>query len=282
MKTRNENLRIRPQTVAMEDLIPSRHWVGVLILLCAIVAIIVFPILSGRQPQQMTHARPVPQSTPQPQPVVHVAKVQHPVKAWHPRHVVKIWVAYFHGSRYRVTQLPRCEHLETCFTYDTSGETIAHAKAKMGGIAGLSGSFHNPHSMALADFFQTRGSILSPARTKRYLLYIDVNGRVGITGNHMRYKGVPGVSALALGQRLVPLEYDGFSSAFMNRVTDRMAIGMNENYIYIIQGNSTVWRLASFIRWRLPCTIAINSDGGHVVRGKAPVHIIFRWRKQPQ
>ena len=65
----------------------------------------------------------------------------------------------------------------------------------------------------------------------------------------------------------------------MNRVTDRMAIGVNSNFIFIVQGRSDIWRLADFIGHKLPVTTAINCDGGHVVRGKAPVHIVFRWRQ---
>jgi hypothetical protein len=84
---------------------------------------------------------------------------------------------------------------------------------------------------------------------------------------------------MALGQRLIPLQRDGFSLAFMNRVTDRMAIGVNDYFIFIVQGKSSIWRLADFMRRKLPCKTAINSDGGHVVRGKAPVHIVFRWKQ---
>ncbi|HEX2951221.1 MAG TPA: hypothetical protein VHV83_16880 [Armatimonadota bacterium] len=230
------------------------------------------PSLVHTMAQHPAVGHPVAQVTTQPTAAI-------PVKSWHPRHTVQLSHLRFHGVTFQVVRLPRCEHLETCITYDPAGETLQHAKKRMGGIAALSGSFHNPQSMALADFLQANGSILSPARTNRYLLVIDANGILHISGNHALYKGLPGVSALSLGQRLLPLAYDGFPPSFMNRVTDRMAIGVNDNYIYLVQGKTTIWQLSSFIKHRLPCTIAINSDGGHVVRGRAPVHIVFRWRK---
>jgi len=67
----------------------------------------------------------------------------------------------------------------------------------------------------------------------------------------------------------------------MNRVTDRMALGLSHDYIFIVQGKSDIWRLADFMQEKLPCDVAVNSDGGHVVRGRAPVHIVFRWRETP-
>ncbi|MGC8862973.1 MAG: hypothetical protein ACP5R5_09405 [Armatimonadota bacterium] len=198
---------------------------------------------------------------------------------WHPPHMVKVWMARHKGRTFRVIQLPRCEHLETVITYDPSGETLARAKRRIGGVAALTGSYHHPQTMALADFLQRDGCVLAAARTGRCLVAIDQNGTLDISPEYSGIKGASGVSALALGQRLVPFVPDGFSTAFMNRVTDRMAIGVNKNFIFIVQGKSDIWRLAHFFRTKLPVRTAINSDGGHVVRGKAPVHIVFRWRK---
>lgn len=176
--------------------------------------------------------------------------------------------------------MPRCEHLEAVFTYNPSGETLGQAKKRVGGVASCSGSFHNPHSMVLADFFQRDGSVLTGARTGRGFFAVEDNGKMEISRNYTKVKGKSGVSALALGQFLIPLQNDGFPVGFMNRTTDRMAIGLNDNFIFIVQGKSDIWSLAAFMHDRLPVKVAINSDGGHVVRGKAPVHIVFRWRKK--
>lgn len=198
---------------------------------------------------------------------------------WHPPHVLKVWMTKHKGRTFRVTQLPRCEHIETLITYDGSGETLKQAKLRTGGIAACTGSFHNPQTMALADFLQRNGAVVSPARTGRCFMAVHADGSLQISGDYGAVKGRTGVSALALGQRLLPLQQDGFSKAFMNEVTDRMAVALNKNFIFIIQGKSDIWRLADFIAHKLPANSAINCDGGHVVRGKGPVHIVFRWKK---
>lgn len=200
-------------------------------------------------------------------------------KTWHPRHQMKVWTTRYGGASYRVIQLPRCEHLETVITYTPNGETFQQAKTRIGGIAVMSGSFHHPQSFSLADLLQREGTIANPAMTKRYFLVISAQGIPSISGDYAQYLRKPGVSMIALGQRLLPLEQDGFSLRFMNQVTERVALGMNKNYLFVVQAKTTIWRLASFLRQRLPCTTAINSDGGHVVQGLAPVHIVFRWRK---
>ncbi len=200
---------------------------------------------------------------------------------WHPPHCLKVWTTRYKNCIYRVTQLPRCEHVETIITYNEHGETIAQAKKRYGGIAALSGSFHHPKSYSLADFVQKDGEILSSATTGRCFICINQDGMLDISRNYCSIKGQSGVSAIALGQSLIPLRRDGFSLAFMNKKTDRMAIGINDYFIFIVQGKSSIWRLADFMSKRLPCKTAINSDGGHVVRGKAPVHIVFRWINLP-
>jgi hypothetical protein len=203
-----------------------------------------------------------------------------PTPEWHPPHVLKVWLTTFRGQTYRVTQLPRCEHLETLISYDPRGQTLRQAQARLGGIAASTGSFHHPESMVLADFMQQKGAIMCPARTGRCFVAVDRTGAVSISGDYETIKGDPRYSAIALGQRLVPLMRDGFSLAFMNKVTDRMAVGLNQNFIFIVQGKSSIWRLSEFMATELPVSSAINCDGGHVVRGKGPVHIVFRWRRQ--
>jgi len=202
-----------------------------------------------------------------------------PVKDnWHQPHVVKCWTTTHKGRTFRVTQLPRCEHLEMVITYEPSGETLARAKTRSGGVAACTGSFHNSKTMALADFLQREGSVLAASRTCRPVVSNHDGGRLDITDNVSTILRKSGVSALQLGQRLVPLQNDGFSAAFMNRVTDRMAIGLNGNFIFIVQGRSDIWRLSHFMSTKLPVRVAVNSDGGHVVKGKAPVHLVFRWK----
>lgn len=206
------------------------------------------------------------------------SKIKPRVSLWHPPHVVKVWVAVYRGQVFRVVQLPHCEHMEAVIAYNPCGESVKQAKMRNHGVAAVSGSFHNPKSMALADFLQQKGSIMSCARTGRAFVSIGECGQLDISQDYSRVKRKPGVSALALGQRLVPLQRDGFSLAFMNQVTDRMAVGLNKNFIFLVQGRSSIWRLAEFMRTNLPVQTAINCDGGHVVRGKAPVHLVFRWR----
>ncbi len=96
-----------------------------------------------------------------------------------------------------------------------------------------------------------------------------------------KYKGKPGVTAMAMGQRLVPFHQDGFSNSFMRRRTDRMAIGLTKTDVYLVEAKTDIPRLAAFMKDKLKVAVALNSDGGHVVRGRAPVHLIFRWRKSP-
>jgi hypothetical protein len=196
---------------------------------------------------------------------------------WHPPHVLKVWMAEYKGRTFRVIQLPHCEHLNTLITYNRSGETMKQAMLRTGGIAACTGSFHNSQSMALADFLQRDGAVISPARTGRNYMAVYADGKLDISGNYGEIRGRTGVNALALGQRLLPLQQDGFSTLFMNKKTDRMALALNKNFIFIVQGKTDIWRLASFIKNKLPARAAINCDGGHVVRGKGPVHIVFRW-----
>ncbi len=202
-----------------------------------------------------------------------------PAPRTHPKHILKVWTARYKGRVFRVTQLPRCEHIEAVLAHNPRGETKQQAKGRLGGAAACTGSFHNPKSMSLADFLQDKGDIVAHARTGRWFLAVRENGELDISDNYVLVKGRSGISAIALGQRLVPLHRDGFSARFMNRVTDRMALGLGKNYIFIVQGKSDLWRLADFISRKLPVKVALNADGGHVVRGRSPVHIVFRWRK---
>ena len=198
----------------------------------------------------------------------------------HPKHLVEVWLATHRGRTFRVIQLPRCEHLEAVIAHLPAGETKEQAKKRRRGVAVCTGSFHHPKTMAGADFLQRDGRLVFHATTGRWFLAILEDGELTITNDYPQFKRQPGVTAIALGQRLVPLHRDGFSLRFMNRVTDRMALGLSQNHIYIVQGKSDIWRLAHFLQHELGCRAALNADGGHAVRGKAPVHIVFRWRTQ--
>lgn len=246
------------------------HWVLVLA-----ATVLIIPLL----PQHVSFESPAPKPAATPSSTV-AAPAKSPPDPNHPPHGVKVWLAKYKGRTFRITQLPRCEHLETVFTYDPTGETLASARKRVGGIAGLSGSFHHPQSMYLADFFQIDGAVLSAATTGRAVVVVWPSGLLDITRDYAKVIRVPGVHGMALGQQLHPFTYDRFTKAFMNQVTDRMSIGINQRFIYIVQGKSDIWRLAAFYRDQLPVRIAVNSDGGHVVRGRAPVHIVFRWREK--
>lgn len=211
--------------------------------------------------------------------ILRAESVEPKQSAWHPPHTVKVWMARHKDRTFRITQLPRCEHLEMVISYEPSGETLARAKQRLGGVAACTGSFHHPQTMALADFLQRNGSVLAASRTARCVISNGDMGRLDISDDISCVVRKSGVNALKLGQRLVPLQHDGFTTAFMNRQTDRMAIGLNSNFIYIVQGKSDIWRLAHFMGTKLPLSSAVNSDGGHVVRGKAPVHLVFRWKR---
>jgi len=195
-----------------------------------------------------------------------------------PRPELKTWTTRYKGRAFHVVQLPRSDQLEAVISYEPAGETRARAMQRLGGIATLTGSFHHPRTLALADFLQKNGTIVSGATTGRSFLSINQQGAVDISRDYNTLKGRAGVSAMALGQRLIPFHQDGFSKAFMNAQTARMAIGLSRDSIYLVEARTDIWRLAAFMKNKLPCTTAINSDGGHVVQGRAPVHLVFRWR----
>lgn len=245
------------------------------------VLITIFTTTLLSQAKRLGIEPPPPPSPPQPVKVVEMViplPKAPPKRTWHPRHRVKTWLSQYQGRIFRTVQIPRCNHVEMVLTYVSApGETCTRAKRRTGAIAVTAGSYHNPHSMALADFFQKNGRVFSARRTRRGILASRPSEVADILDEITRGKNE---SSLALGARLVPFKLDGFTRAFANRQTDRMAIGLTKGYIFIVQGNSDLWRLGRFMRDGLGCSKAINSDGGHVVKGRAPVHIAFRWRKK--
>ncbi len=104
--------------------------------------------------------------------------------AKHPSHDIRVSVVRYQGRNFHVVRLPRCQHLEAVITNEPAGETLARAKQRMGGIASLTGAFHDPHSLALADFLQRDGAIESGATTGRWLLVITPDGQLNITGDY--------------------------------------------------------------------------------------------------
>lgn len=224
--------------------------------------------------------RPPPPAPPPPKPEAVVIPLPGPPprRRWHPEHRVKVWMAKFHGRIFRTVQLPRCEHIEMVITYvPAPGETCVQAKRRTGAIVACSGSYHHPQSMALADFLSRSGHVLAGRRTQRGILTSDPPQVADILDHVVRGKQV---DAVALGSRLVPFSLDGFPRSFANEQTDRMAIGLTKGYVFVVQGKSDLWRLSAFMREALGCSKAINADGGHVVKGRGPVHIAFRWRRR--
>jgi hypothetical protein len=201
-------------------------------------------------------------------------------RPYHPPHVVKVWMVEHRGRVFRCIQLPRCEHMEAILSLDWNGQTLEQAKKRHGGVAACTDGFIHSRNLTPADFLQANGRRLSRAVTGRWMLVIQQSGALDIHGNYFLVKGKEGVTAAALGQRLVPLAYDGFSKAFMNRVTERMGIGLTNHHIFIAAGRSDIWRFSKLFSEVLHCKVAINTDGGHVVRGRSSTHIVFRWKTQ--
>lgn len=168
------------------------------------------PVARQPAPARASHrsqARPI---------AVPPAKAQ-PAEQKCPDHAVKTWAASYRGRTFRVTRLPRCQHIESLIAYNAAGETKEQAQRRLQGIAVCSGSFHHPRTMAIADFLQNKGEVITDPTTHRWFLAVLDDSQLKISGNYDLLKGRHGVSALALGQRLVPLHQDGFSRAFYAR-----------------------------------------------------------------
>lgn len=252
-----------------------RRWLKMgVVTLAASLVLTLSPCRMGVEP-------PPPPPKPKPKPVEVVIPMPDPPpkRKWHPRHQSKTWITRYRGRIFRTTQLPRCEHVEMLVTYHPApGATRAQVRERTGAIVVSTGSYHHPQTMALADFLQRDGRVLMGRRTRRGILTTDASNVADILDEIVRGNEI---SSLALGSRLVPFKLDGFSPAFANKQTDRMAIGLTKGYIFVVQGVSDLWRLGSFFEEVLGCSKAINGDGGHVVKGRGPVHIAFRWRKTP-
>src|SRR5574340_82324 len=114
--------------------------------------------------------------------------------ASHPRHDILVWSTHYKGRTFHVVRLPRCEHLQAVIWHEPGGETRAQAKQRLGGVASLTGSFHDPRTYWLADFLQRDGNIVSGASTGRWFLVMRPDGTLDISGDYASYKGKPGVS----------------------------------------------------------------------------------------
>ncbi len=250
--------------------------IGLLLVSIGVVGAVCLRLQSRPLQTMQRNAKPQ-RPLPPPKVALYRSEAEPPSKH-HPKHVIKVWLTTYKGRTFRITQLPRCEHMEAVIAHEPSGETMQQAKKRFGGVAAMTGSFHDPRTMVLVDYLQRKGRVSSDVTTGRWFLAITWGQVSDISDNYMLVRGKSGVSVIALGQRLVPLHRDHFSLQFMNKVTDRMALGLSRNYIFIVQGKSDIWRLAHFMQHKLPVKVALNSDGGHTVYGKAPVHIVFRWR----
>lgn len=202
------------------------------------------------------------------------------VQIKHPSHQVIIWTTRFHGRIFRVIKLPRCEHIQTIITYKPPGETKEEAKKRLQGAAVCTASFYHRRLSRPVDFFRRLGRRITgqEVKTKRYFLAIYPDRHLEISKDYKKLASNDKVDLIALGQRLVPFHHDGFSAAFANERTDRMALGLTENRIYLVQARTDLWRLGKFLEKRLSCQIAVNCDGGHAVKGKSPFHLVFRWK----
>lgn len=199
----------------------------------------------------------------------------------HPKHEVKVWLTKFRGFTFSVIQLPRCNHVEVIPTYEPAGETKEAAKKRLGGFAVCSGNFYDCKTNCPVDYFRRGGNVIKGREVGRFFLAIHPDRQIKLSHDYQWLKANPNINAVALGQVLKPFQLDGFSLEFQNQPKDRMGLGFTSAYIYIVQGKTDVWTFAAFFDKVLKCNEAINTDGGHVVRGKSPFHVVFRWFKKP-
>ena len=206
----------------------------------------------------------------------------------HPKHIVKVWTTTYrytnpttHKTRkkiFRVTMLPRCEHIEVFPTFMPTGETKEKAMKRLNGVAVCTSAYYNPANYRAVDFFRRDGKIIVGCEVGRSCLAIHPSGYIDISNDYNFIKSNNNIDAVALGQMLNPFKYDGFSKSFAGRVTDRMGIGLTENNIYIVQSCTDLYLMSKFFINVLQCDKAINTDGGHVVKGISPYHLVFRWK----
>ncbi|AKM82733.1 TPA: hypothetical protein DD449_00660 [Candidatus Berkelbacteria bacterium] len=208
-----------------------------------------------------------------------------PCASWtqnHPKHIVKPWVTKYKGATFLVVQLPRCNHVEAVISYEPGGEKKERAKKRLGGFAVCSGNFYDCRTNLPVDYFRRNGVKVKGREVGRYFLAIHPDGRINLSQDYQLLNKNKEIDAVALGQMIKPFRYDGFKTVFIDAETDRMGMGFTSGYIYIVQSRTNIRTLASFFANVLKCDEAINTDGGHVVKGKSPFHIVFRWHKAPK
>lgn len=197
----------------------------------------------------------------------------------HPRHQVIVWTTRFEGTIFRVIKFPHCEHVETIITDEPTGETKKQAKDRWDGFASSTACFYNQDNLQPVDFFRRYGKIKVGREVGRGVLIIREDGHLEITRDYDFLLSNPAMDALALGSTISPFNLDGFTTSFANLITDRMSLAISSKYIYLVQANTSLWKMSQFVQKRLPCDTAINTDGGHAVKSKSPYHLVFRWRK---
>jgi hypothetical protein len=203
-------------------------------------------------------------------------KATNPAPLQHPRHEISVFRKKKYGRNFLVIVIPRCEHVEAVFADLPEKETIKEARERLHGFAAMSASFYNPKNNNHVDFVKRFGKVNYPRTTKRYFLIKNYDGSFEITNDLEKVKQAQ--FALALGQMLVDFQLDGFSLHFVNMITPRMALGLNPKNIFIVQSTSDLWRLSKFMKEDLGCDQAINTDGGHVIKGTSRSHIVFIWK----
>ncbi|MDZ7586396.1 MAG: hypothetical protein U0946_01460, partial [Patescibacteria group bacterium] len=184
----------------------------------------------------------------------------------HPRHQVIVWTTRYKGTIFRVIKFPHCQHVETIFTNCPPGETRKQVKDRLGGFASSTACFYNRNTLLPVDFFRKSGKVYVGREVGRSVLAIREDGRLEITKDYDFLQSDATIDALALGSLISPFSLDGFTSDFANLITDRMSLAISPKYIYLVQANTSLWKMSQFVEVRLPCDMAINTDGGHSVK----------------
>ena len=198
----------------------------------------------------------------------------------HPRHQVVCWTTKYKGTTFRVIKFPHCRHVETIISDNPPGETVRHAKKRWHGFAASTACFYNTKTLLPVDFFRRNGKIKVGREVGRRILAISKVEPLKIQNSLDFLRSKLTSDALALGSLVKPFSLDGFSIAFANINTDRMSLALSPKYLYIVQAKTNLWKMSQFTKERLPCNAAINTDGGHAVKGKSPYHLVFRWKNR--
>ncbi len=199
----------------------------------------------------------------------------------HPSHEVLVSVVRYQHRIFHVVRLPRCEHLEAVITNEPSGETLAQAKQRMGGVASIPAPSMTP-TASLSPISSSATAPSNPAPPPAAGCSSSPPTASSTSPATTRStKASPASPRWPWASASSPSTATASTTSCMKRRTERMAIGLTKEDIYLVEANTDIPRLAAFMKNKLKVEIALNSDGGHVVHGNAPVHLIFRWRRSP-